>query len=314
MRTVVVSKRISQDSPSNIFTLSMMIRSVAKNFSNGVKQARDVVSGLPGFQLVLRELALRDMVHPWITAQVQPKGVHPVWTRNGMRFLYSGVPDDLMARRIVWSRFIDIDGTMSLLSRLLPPRGTLVDVGAYSGAYTLAALADVSPAYSICIEPNPESLVLLRRNLGINGLGNSVDVHGVAVSDEEGQSTLYVPRDKTCSSLESTSGSHKEFQVNVRTMDSLLAGRAVDVIKIDTEGHEPRVLRGSSETISSNRPAVIVEILTGSSMESVVAEMKRLGSWKLWWAGPKGLEPSESFTRVSGFPNFVFLPKDKQTR
>lgn len=98
----------------------------------------------------------------------------------------------------------------------------------------------------------------------------------------------------------------------MRTMDGLLAGRAVDVIKIDTEGHELRVLRGTSQTISLSRPAVILEILAGSSLEPLVTEMKRHGSWKLWWVGPKGLEPSESCTRVSGFPNFVFLPKQKQ--
>jgi len=164
--------------------------SVARRAIRRLKRLRNAVAGLSGFQFFFRELALRDLVHPWITAQVQPKGIHPVWTRNGGRFLYSGVADDLLARKIVWSRFIDIDATMSLLSRLLPPGGTLVDVGAYSGVHTLAALADVSSAGAICVEPNPESLVLLRRNLAINNLENSVDVHDVAVSDEDGQSTL----------------------------------------------------------------------------------------------------------------------------
>ena len=54
-----------------------MISSVARKAIRRLKRVRNAVAGLSGFQFFFRELALRDLVHPWITAQVQPKGLEP---------------------------------------------------------------------------------------------------------------------------------------------------------------------------------------------------------------------------------------------
>ena len=58
------------------------------------------------------------------------------------------------------------------------------------------------------------------------------------------------------------------FDVEVRTLDSY-AFRDVRAIKVDVEGSEMAVLEGGRETILRDRPALIVELLTGAHADPV---------------------------------------------
>jgi hypothetical protein len=62
----------------------------------------------------------------------------------------------------------------------------------------------------------------------------------------------------------------------VITLDSFIRDRGltkVDLIKIDTEGTEPQVLRGMGETLRRDRPTIICEVLKGFGTERELQEM-----------------------------------------
>lgn len=154
---------------------------------------------------------------------------------------------------------------LGVLPRLLTARGTAIDVGANQGvfAYAFSRLADRVEAF----EPNPDYAAFARRMLG-----HRARVHAVALSNRAGQAEFVVPVSDDGvvlhlgGNLNQTSAPRTHamrFQVEVRTLDSY-AFKDVQVVKVDVEGSEPEVLDGGRETILRDRPALIVELLTGA--------------------------------------------------
>lgn len=145
--------------------------------------------------------------------------------------------------------------------------GLFLDIGANSGVYSLlaAALGTVSV---IAFEPFPLIHELLRCNIDLNGYAEKIHVERLAISDATGKLKLYIPPNigeiETSASLEcSFKDKHAEvIDVIASTLDDFLesqglASEPVAVIKIDVEGHEPAVLRGSTRTVNRCRPIII---------------------------------------------------------
>jgi FkbM family methyltransferase len=136
----------------------------------------------------------------------------------------------------------------------------LVDIGAAAGCFTL--LATLKPMRVLSFEPNPDVFPVLESNCKLNNV--NVELHRCALADQVGMASLQVAQQSTDSGL-STLGtkvtrftSPRSVPVEVRTLDSLNLPR-VDFIKIDTEGCEPAVLRGATETIKRCRPSMLLE-------------------------------------------------------
>lgn len=122
----------------------------------------------------------------------------------------------------------------------------IVDVGAYHGAYAVpfGVLARVKGGNVLAVEPNPISLQVLRRNVKLNGLDQTVRVHSTAVSDVPGD--MYIDANESQSSL-SSHKSNGACKVQVVTMSDILVSDQivhVDLLMIDVEGAELNVLRG----------------------------------------------------------------------
>ncbi len=180
------------------------------------------------------------------------------------------------------------------LLRHVPAGGTFVDVGAHVGWYTLKAAKVVGPkGHVIAVEPNRETLVKLRDNIRASGVSPIVVVAPVACSDSEATLTLYATsRSNTGeSSLSSANASQDStiaasYPVRTRRLDDIVkearVGR-VDAIKIDVEGAEFLVLKGSAETLDRDRPIVAVELIDrqlksmGSSAAELTAFMRAHG-------------------------------------
>jgi FkbM family methyltransferase len=140
--------------------------------------------------------------------------------------------------------------------------GNFIDVGANIGDYSRVAGLIFKHVYAF--EPQPSLVLKLKQELPKN-----VAVYPYAMSDEEKQSTLYVPYEHGAfitglGSLDQSAHGDKttvftEITVNLRTLDSFNFNN-IDVIKIDVEGFEEAALRGAVNTIRLNKPALIVEI------------------------------------------------------
>jgi len=173
-----------------------------------------------------------------------------------------------------WRRIVDEarwgEHELSALRAILAPGGTAVDVGANQGffAYAFSQIADRVEAF----EPNPDCAAFARRMLG-----RRARVHAVALSNRAGRQEFVVPVSDEGRVLHlggalaadsGADGRTMRFEVDVRTLDSYRFSD-VRVIKVDVEGSEMDVLEGARSAILRDRPALIVELLTGAHRDPV---------------------------------------------
>jgi FkbM family methyltransferase len=149
-----------------------------------------------------------------------------------------------------------------LLDRLVHPGATVVDVGANIGYNTVHAARLAGPrGRVVAIEPTPDNLEVLRRNVAASGLDNIV-VEPVAAGRAAGTRDLFVRGEKSAvnSLFPDSCYAHVTdvIPVSVVPLDELVAG-AVDVVKIDVEGAELDVLEGMPRILQARRTALIVE-------------------------------------------------------
>jgi FkbM family methyltransferase len=158
----------------------------------------------------------------------------------------------------------EIEPELAALDKLLRRGDVLIDVGANSGVYTLKGARIVgSDGVVLSLEPNPDLLAILKRNTGRNCLDN-VRLRGLAAAEECREFPFFEIDNKPNSfSLVSPGDGTATFSVLAVDLDSLVHWEGidrVDVIKIDAEGVENRVLAGASEIIREHQPVIIAEV------------------------------------------------------
>jgi FkbM family methyltransferase len=162
---------------------------------------------------------------------------------------------DSLAYLLGWDLESDV---VRVFQTFLTPRSVVLDIGASFGLYTALAAGIVRKAGRLyAFEGNPLVLPSLQRTLIANGLYGHANVQAanLLVSDRCGRGVLYYPEEAfhlgTMSDVALEGGKRRSAEVEMTTIDSFLSpDTAVDLVKIDVEGHEPRVIRGMEQTIA----------------------------------------------------------------
>jgi len=133
----------------------------------------------------------------------------------------------------------------------------VLDIGANFGLYTATSaslMKDRGRLYSF--EANPHTFDLLRRTLYANRLAHHPNITAVnaLIGDRAGRGTLhYLPEflgGATMTDIGQWGDAKRSVELDMITIDEFLPpGLAVDMVKIDVEGHEPFVIRGMQKTI-----------------------------------------------------------------
>ena len=140
------------------------------------------------------------------------------------------------------------------------PGQVVLDAGANVGIFTVQAARRVGKdGLVVAIEPHPENFRLLAGNVERNGLAN-VRLVAAALDDHAGPAKLFLHERGINHSLSRRTG--RSMTVETRTLDQIVReaglGR-VDLVKIDTEGNVPAVLRACRETMERFRPRIVFE-------------------------------------------------------
>ena len=160
-----------------------------------------------------------------------------------------------------------------LLESFVPDQGdTVIDVGAHAGRYSIISSMKVgNTGRVIAIEPDPQMFLLLKRNLALNNLNNVMTLN-CAVYSTNGKVKLYVSENPFATSLFNSiipeRGQYKDrfTEVQAFSLDYLLnsngiAAEDIRWIKIDVEGAEYEVLKGTIDTLSNSRElTMLIEI------------------------------------------------------
>lgn len=212
----------------------------------------------------------------------------------------------------------------NLLFSLLRLSKTFVDVGANVGFYTVAAIKMKQDLRVISFEPNPVVFSKLSRNLELNNCLDKASIRNFAVSNEtKGSVDFFVPK-STGSSGGSMSNLHPEEGspvmqiISTTTLDkNLKVLTEVDVIKVDVEGHELKVIQGSLKTIRNFSPTIVIELLRkwmapfGDHPQDVVSLLVRAG-YETFAITDFGCKRIAEITEETIETNFVFCHPSRQ--
>lgn len=165
----------------------------------------------------------------------------------------------------------EADETAFILDSIKPGQ-TFVDIGANIGWFAVQAARRVGPSGRvIAIEPRAQTGSYLARSLEANQFMDRAEVHHCALGAEAGRfsigwdgkagnpgGTWSLPDEKMAQ--EFRAAGHRVEDVEVRTLDSIVAGCKVDLIKIDIEGAEILAFRGAEKTLAQSRPVILSEM------------------------------------------------------
>jgi hypothetical protein len=142
----------------------------------------------------------------------------------------------------------------------------------------------------------------------------------IARGVEGGDALLHEQEDSATDSLLPPDGATEERtrRVRVSRLDAVLdeeGVRSVDLVKVDTQGYDLRVLRGSAETLARCRPAVLVEAIFAPLYRGQASFDELLGF--LTEAGYRlsGVHAVHTDARgLLAFADFLFLAQETHAR
>jgi FkbM family methyltransferase len=162
--------------------------------------------------------------------------------------------DTIIGGQILAENRLDID---KLIPKILPyirPGDSVIDVGAFVGDHTVSyAQAVGEHGHVYAFEPNPKAAVCLRHNTA--GMHN-VSTFERGLSDKEENVPLSSQAWTPASAR--VGDDMKIADVWMNRLDDL--DMRPDLIKIDVEGYELKVLRGAAKTIQKHHPIMVIEI------------------------------------------------------
>lgn len=147
------------------------------------------------------------------------------------------------------------------LARYVEPRMTVLDIGANIGAHTLGLAREVGEmGLVIGFEPMRWARKKLLRNLELNGFGN-ITIEALALSDEPGEKEVRFRSNWPLDCRHQPEASIVE-SIEFDTLDAYTSRKrlGVDLIKLDVDGYEERVIRGGLELLRRCRPIVLTEV------------------------------------------------------
>jgi FkbM family methyltransferase len=151
---------------------------------------------------------------------------------------------------------------MGFLLHFLNENDIFFDVGANVGSYTLLA-AGIKKAICISFEPAPETFKLLEANVKLNKLGTHVTCVRAAVGADAGYISFTQDQDTTNHVITGHGLYPNDISVPVVKLDAYCFHRPI-LLKIDVEGFETEVLKGSQDLLKQQDLTAIIIELNGS--------------------------------------------------
>jgi FkbM family methyltransferase len=188
---------------------------------------------------------------------------------------------------------------LTSLALLLQPHDCFVDIGANIGLHSAvyAKLLNVYPTLQIfAFEPHPETFYRLKKSIGYNTNSSNIHLFNLGLSDHDGvmEFALGAESSEFGVAFGNSFGRRirsQTLKINCSRLDSIpeLSTRMNLILKIDVEGHEWEVLRGSEKLF--DREAIDIIMIDGYANKEIPKFLNRCG-FRLYDA--HSLRPCES--------------------
>lgn len=234
---------------------------------------------------------------------------------GGKRFLMFSANDDLVAMTFFWFG-PDMFEPMSLRlwQERVPASETILDVGAFSGVYSLCAAHNNPGCHIYAVEAARRTYGRLLVNVQSNGLSKRITCINKAISADRGTERFLRYRGENILGVgdgfvrKSIDPQASEETVETIGLDQLCEERSIrpDLIKIDIEGAEALALAGMRELLRVTRPILLIEVIPSTAAD--VHRCLRDARYTIWNVNERAmrLEPCEG--TVSGKTNLLAEP------
>ena len=152
---------------------------------------------------------------------------------------------------VFFEQIYDVDGFIPKESDVV------VDVGAHTGDWTVYCAKVLKVKDIHAFEPLRENIFWANKIIQANNCKN-VKLYDIALSDKDGEADMFY--EGTMLSKDQNSKNDGKQRICFRTLDSF--DLKCNILKIDVEGFELNVLKGSIQTIRKNKPKIIIETHT----------------------------------------------------
>ena len=179
-------------------------------------------------------------------------------------FSMTVLADDLIGKHLALTGRFDRSPVQALLN-YSKPGDVFVDVGANIGYVSGCFLSNIPDGRAICIEPQPEVINLLKRNL--QQFGKRSEVHPVALSDDDSEGWLHINSINRGGSRIVAAKDAESVQVKMVNAGKLFSKiDRMDLLKIDVEGMEDIVFQSIENEMLRLKPrAILFEDQTGEA-------------------------------------------------
>ena len=228
----------------------------------------------------------------------------------------------LLKKRLERSIKNNDEEEIKLVKSFIIPDTDSIDVGVYRGVYSyeMSKYSKLVHAF----EPNPILFNNIEKDL--KKIIKNIKFYNKALSDKDELTLIKVPiRNKNYdkknyeeyfqmgkSSIHTKNNIDKfeSFNVESKQLDSFNFANKISFIKIDVEGHETEVIKGSERTIKNNKPVLLVEIeeqYTQTKVEDTLNYINSLG-YKSFYFKDNRLNSTNKLNNLNSFNNFIFKP------
>ncbi len=183
--------------------------------------------------------------------------------------------------------------------RLCAGAGNVLELGANIGYYTVQGARAARPSRYVAVEANPESAAIVERNIAANVLDNVKVVQAAVVGDDAPETLdLALPDQEQYVAPTGAYLTHggegitdrpatRTISVPTVRITDLIDG--VDLLKLDIEGYEAKVLRAAWQQILAGRPTIVLEVLRNvPDLRKVLLDL-RAEDYEVWAIGHDAL-------------------------
>jgi FkbM family methyltransferase len=203
---------------------------------------------------------------------------------------------------------------LDLFAVLVRDARLVLDIGAYTGVFSLLAARVAADAQVHAFEVVPGVAHAAQENVDANGLTGRITVHGEAVGKEG--DTVTIAAGTGGSALPDFYSTKLHFAdgvpVAVRSLDAIVAEINVPppaAVKIDVEGTEDVVLEHAQSFLASHRPDILCEILLESNTAGVQAALEPHG-YRFYRVERGALSPQPHLVPSGEFRDWLFTIKE----
>jgi FkbM family methyltransferase len=146
---------------------------------------------------------------------------------------------------------------------------TVVDVGSHIGVVSIILAKKVGTDGKVfSFEPTPSTFKLLEKTIDLNKVNGTVVPINKAISEKPGADSFYITdieahNSNSLSNNKRTDAKEKKIEVELTSIDNFALKyrlKNIDFIKIDAEGAEYSVLKGTTNTIDKFHPKIILSL------------------------------------------------------